>query len=131
MNLHRGNPAITRRYPHVLGSDIVGRIVQSHSNRFSSGELVFTSANQYGTIKKGLFRTSVNILDTDLYSLEAYDDSPKVFASLGTPGLTAGKAIMIAFGKDILQKRANSAPEFFLSAVTRESAFGSIFSFVV
>jgi len=103
----RGNPAITRRYPHILGSDIVGQVVESKSFLFKPGDIVFTCANQYGMTKKGLFRTYVNVLEHDLYSWKGFNAYPRLSVGLGTAGLTAGKAIMMAFGKDVMQKRGD------------------------
>ncbi len=88
-----GHPGVTRRYPHRPGTDLVGTVLESTSELYSPGDLVYTCAYPLGTSMHGTFSTVVSS-PANYFQLIPKLLSPRFLMLLGTAGFTAGNVAL-------------------------------------
>jgi len=97
----RGNPAVTRRFPHTPGVDAAGEVVLSRSKRFPIGSKVIVYCRQMGMNCPGGFAEYVCVPIEWIETLPSGLDLKESMV-FGTAGFTAGLTL------DVLSKRYKS-----------------------
>ncbi len=83
---------VVRAYPMVSGIDFSGLVVESLSEGFKEGDLVFSTGRGYGTEKFGGFQEFITASEEDLLIIPV-DMTPKEAMLYGTAGLTAAMSV--------------------------------------
>ncbi|WP_422351029.1 YhdH/YhfP family quinone oxidoreductase [Flagellimonas sp.] len=88
-----GNKGVTRNYPHTPGIDAVGKIEQSNSDLFKTGENVIVTSYDLGMDTDGGFAEYIQVPAEWAVKLPE-ELSMKEAMIYGTAGLTAGMSIL-------------------------------------
>ena len=84
---------LVRNYPHVPGIDMVGRVCESHHEKFSVGDHVLLTGWRFGEIRWGGFAQKARVNGDCLLPLPDGLDAKRAMG-IGTAGLTAMLALM-------------------------------------
>jgi putative YhdH/YhfP family quinone oxidoreductase len=102
-----GNPAITRRFPHIPGIDAVGVVEKSTSKNFKSGDSVLVFCCAMGMTTNGGFSEYVQV--PAKWALKISNDwSKELVMAYGTAGFTAAMCVE-KLGREINLHQSNIA----------------------
>jgi len=88
----KGNPAITRRFPHTPGIDACGTVISSSDLNFKEGDNVLVICQPMGLNSPGAFAEYISIPSSWALRIDE-EINPEYIMAIGTAGLTAALAI--------------------------------------
>ncbi len=88
-----GHGEIARRFPLVVGQDMVGTILESRHSRLIPGQLVIATGCNLGETRHGTLAAEVVAPGDCVYALPAHW-SAEMAAAVGTAGFTAAYALL-------------------------------------
>jgi len=88
----RGNPGVTRVFPHVTGIDVTGTIVVSNSTEFKTGDEVLVTGYDMGMNSDGGHQSYVKVPASWVVKKPS-NISAKEIMTFGTAGLTAALSV--------------------------------------
>lgn len=100
----RGNVGVARRFPYVPGVDMFGRVTETASKRFKTGDLVCIISASQGDIVPGGWSTSALINNQKIFKVNDIESGFRWMA-IGTAGLAAALAVQSLI--DHLGSRSN------------------------
>jgi len=100
----KGNPSITRRFPHTPGIDACGTVVSSLDPDFNPGDSVIIIAKPMGLNTPGGFGQFIKIPSSWALKIQP-DVSQEKLMAFGTAGFTSALAI-----QEIIKRNQNNLP---------------------